>query len=85
MNYINSSVSHWFVFCEALYLYRLLRENVRKEYVRGYIITGWGKCELRIQKLSMILSELFSGTIDSNEYNLYNTIFSQKRFAYMLV
>jgi len=43
MNYINSSVSHWFVFCEALYLYRLLRAKAYKDEVRWYILTGWRK------------------------------------------
>ncbi|CAF0752214.1 unnamed protein product [Adineta steineri] len=41
MNYISSSVAHWFVFCEALYLYRLLRAKPRKDQVRWYILTGW--------------------------------------------
>jgi len=45
MNYINSSVSHWFVFCEALYLFRLLRAKAYKDRVRWYILTGW--CKLR--------------------------------------
>lgn len=43
MNYINSSVSHWFVFCEALYLYRLLRTKIFKDHVRKYILIGWCK------------------------------------------
>jgi hypothetical protein len=43
MNYINTSVSHWFVFCEALYLFRLLRAKAYKDRVRWYILTGW--CE----------------------------------------
>ncbi len=43
MNYINSGVSHWFVFCEALYLYRLLRANTFEDQVRWYILTGWCK------------------------------------------
>ncbi|CAF1315023.1 unnamed protein product [Adineta steineri] len=41
MNYINTSVSHWFVFCEALYLFRLLRAKAYKDRVRWYILTGW--------------------------------------------
>ncbi|CAF3729645.1 unnamed protein product [Rotaria sordida] len=41
INYINSSVSHWFVFCEALYLYRLLRAKVYKDKIRWYILMGW--------------------------------------------
>ncbi|CAF1041975.1 unnamed protein product [Rotaria sordida] len=41
MNYINSSVSHWFVFCEAFYLFRLLRAKAYKDRVRWYILTGW--------------------------------------------
>lgn len=43
MNYINSSVLHWFVFCEALYLFRLLRAKAYKDRVRWYILTGWCK------------------------------------------
>ncbi|CAF3345037.1 unnamed protein product [Rotaria socialis] len=41
MNYINSSVSHWFVFCEAFYLFRLLRAKAYKDRVRWYILIGW--------------------------------------------
>ncbi|UJR28308.1 hypothetical protein I4U23_009553 [Adineta vaga] len=41
MNYINSSVSHWFVFCEALYFYRLLRAKAYRDSVYWYILTGW--------------------------------------------
>ncbi|CAF1257690.1 unnamed protein product [Rotaria magnacalcarata] len=41
INYISSSVVHWFVFCEALYLYRLLRAKASKDQIRWYIITGW--------------------------------------------
>ncbi|CAF0817501.1 unnamed protein product [Rotaria sp. Silwood1] len=40
-NYINSSVSHWFVFCEALYLYRLLRAKACKDKIRWYLLMGW--------------------------------------------
>ena len=43
MNYINSSVCHWFVFCEAFYLYRLLRARACKDHVRWYIAIGWSK------------------------------------------
>lgn len=49
MNYINSSVSHWFVFCEALYLFRLLRAKAYKDRVRWYILTGWCKYQFIIK------------------------------------
>ena len=42
MNYINSSVAHWFVFCEAVYLFRLLRGTNAKDQVQIYIFIGWG-------------------------------------------
>ncbi|CAF0800724.1 unnamed protein product [Adineta ricciae] len=48
MNYINSSVSHWFVFCEALYLYRLLRAKAYRDRVHWYILTGWSPLYLTI-------------------------------------
>ena len=48
MNYINSSVKHWFVFCEALYLYRLLRARRYFHQVRWYILTGWCKSYIDI-------------------------------------
>ncbi|CAF1586931.1 unnamed protein product, partial [Didymodactylos carnosus] len=41
MNYINSSAAHWLVFCEALYLFRLLRAKAYKDRVRWYIMVGW--------------------------------------------
>ncbi|CAF3965248.1 unnamed protein product [Rotaria sp. Silwood2] len=41
MNYINNSVSHWSVFCEALYLCRLLRASACKDKIRWYILMGW--------------------------------------------
>ncbi len=43
MNYINNGASHWFVFCEAFYLYRLLSANAYKDQVQWYIIIGWSK------------------------------------------
>lgn len=43
MNYINNGVVHWFVFFEALYLYRLLRSEAYRDKIRWYILTGWSK------------------------------------------
>jgi len=84
MNYINSSVSHWFVFCEALYLYRLLRGKAYKDRVYWYILTGW--CKL-IFKIIDILNKniISSSTTLFNNNNLYNTVYIKKRFIYMLV
>ena len=59
MNYINSSASHWFVFCEALYLFRLLRAKAYKDRVRWYILTGWRKFRFDFLVIWTISSFLF--------------------------
>ena len=85
MNYINSSVAHWFVFCEALYLYRLLRSKVNKDHVRWYILIGWCKLIKKIFLKKIFKLNLFSNSTYFNDYYVYNTIYSEKRFVYMLV
>lgn len=86
MNYINSSASHWFVFCEALYLFRLLRAKAYKDRVRWYILTGWRKFRYDILVIRMISSFVFSsGTAHLNVGHLRNAIPIKNEFIHVLV
>ena len=84
MNYVNSSVSHWFVFCEAFYLYRLLQVQAYRDEVRWYILAGWRKSRWKlVDRIEYI--RFSSGTFVFNHYYLYDTISFEERSGDMLV
>jgi hypothetical protein len=85
MNYINTSVSHWFVFCEALYLFRLLRAKAYKDRVRWYILTGWRKSLHGEDRRPRKLLGSFSGTADSDHRDLCDKVHDENELGDLLV